>query len=76
MEKPRFRASAPPDTSGEPEGWSELQEQARNELDPRKLEEIIAEMNRLLSECEKRAAAGEMPNPASHHSKGKQIQIQ
>jgi hypothetical protein len=44
--------------SGEPEGWRELQERARNELDSRKLEAIIAEMNRLLSEREKQAAAG------------------
>jgi hypothetical protein len=46
---------------GEPEGWRELQERARNERDPRKLEAIIAEMNRLLNECEKKAAALEAP---------------
>ena len=46
-----------PDLSREPEGWRELQERARNEKDPRKLEVIIAEMNRLLSEYEKKAAA-------------------
>jgi hypothetical protein len=52
-----------PDLPGEPEGWRELQERAKSERDPRKLEAIIAEMNRLLSECEKRAAAGEAPRP-------------
>jgi hypothetical protein len=30
-----------------------------------KLEAIIAEMNRLLTECEKKAAAGEAPRPTS-----------
>jgi hypothetical protein len=50
---------------GEPDGWRELQERARSEQDPRKLEAIIAEMNRLLGECEKEAAAGEAPRPTS-----------
>ncbi|MGO8987218.1 MAG: hypothetical protein ACLPHI_00590 [Terriglobales bacterium] len=45
-----------PDLPGEPEGWRELQERARKERDPRKLEAIIGEMNRLLSESEKKAA--------------------
>lgn len=54
-----------PDFPEEPEGWRELQERARSERDPRKLEAIIAEMNRLLSECEKRAAAGEAPHRSS-----------
>ncbi len=54
-----------PDLFEEPEGWSELQQRARSEQDPRKLEAIIAEMNRLLSEREKRAAAGEAPGPTS-----------
>ena len=75
MPKPKFRGSVPPDTSGEPEGWSELQERARKERDPRKLEELIAEMNRLLSECEKRAVAGEMPHPTSRRGSVKQIQF-
>ena len=44
------------ETSAEPEKWRELQEQARNERDPRKLEAIIAEMNQLLAECEKKAS--------------------
>jgi hypothetical protein len=50
---------------GEPDGWRELQQRAQSERDPRKLEAIIAEMNRLLSECEKKAAAGEQPYPTS-----------
>ena len=53
---------------GEPEGWRELQERARNERDPRKLEAIIAEMNRLLSECEKKAANGKGPPSTSRLS--------
>ena len=52
-----------PDLFDEPEAWRDLQEQARNERDPKKLEAIIAEMNRLLGECEKKAAAGEAPRP-------------
>jgi len=44
------------ETSAEPEKWRELQEQARAERDPKKLEAIIAEMNQLLTECEKKAS--------------------
>ena len=65
MPKTKFGESDLPNLPGEPEGRRELQERARNERDPRKLEAIIAEMNRLLGECEKRAAAGETPRPAS-----------
>ncbi|HKM47327.1 MAG TPA: hypothetical protein VJX69_07050 [Terriglobales bacterium] len=61
----KFGESEWPDIPGEPEGWRELQERARSERDPIKLEAIIAEMNRLLSECEKKAAAGEAPRPTS-----------
>jgi hypothetical protein len=64
-----------PDTSGEPEGWRELQERARNERDPRKLEAIIAEMNQLLSECEKKAASGEAPHPTSQRATAKPTPI-
>jgi hypothetical protein len=64
-----------PDLPDEPEGWRELQKRARNEPDPRKLEAIIAEMNELLSEHEKRAAArstaNEAPQPASQPEKAK-----
>ena len=60
---------------GEPEGWRELQERARSERDPRKLEAIIAEMNRLLTECEKKAAAGEAPRPTSQRGSVKPTSI-
>ena len=55
----------------EPEGWRELQERARNERDPRKLEAIIAEMNQLLTECEKKAADGKGPRPTSRRGSPK-----
>lgn len=51
---------------GEPEGWRELQQRARNARNGKELEAIIAEMNRLLTEIEKRAATGDVPHPASH----------
>jgi hypothetical protein len=57
----KFGESEWPNLSGEPEGWRELQERAQSEQDPRKVEVIIAEMNRLLTECEKKAAADERP---------------
>lgn len=59
-----------PDFFEEPEGWRELQERARSEQDPRKLEAIIAEMNQLLTECENKVKGMEaqsVPRP----SKGK-----
>ncbi len=62
-----------PDLFGEPEGWRELQERARNERDPRKLDAIITEMNRLLSECERQAANGKKPRTTSR--RGKPISI-
>src|SRR5215470_14680386 len=42
----------------EPPGWRELQEKARRAKDARELSEVIDEMNRLLSEWEKRAEDG------------------
>jgi len=54
-----------PDLTGEPEGWRELQERARKERDPKKLEKIIAEMNQLLTECEQKAANGKKPRTTS-----------
>ncbi len=48
----------------EPEGWRELQKKARNAQSLKELDAILAEMNRLLAECEKKAAAAEAP-PAS-----------
>jgi len=58
-----------PDLFEELEGWRDLQERARNEPDPKKLEKIIAEMNQLLTECEKKAADGERPRLSSPSSK-------
>jgi hypothetical protein len=57
----------------EPEGWDELQERAQSERDPRKLEAIIAEMNALLSECEKSAANGSGGRPTSRRSNPNRI---
>jgi len=48
-----------PEVPGEPEGWRELQEKAQQETDPKKLAAIIDEMNRLLSEHEKRVRRGQ-----------------
>jgi hypothetical protein len=39
------------------------------------VEAIIAEMNQLLSECEKRAAAAEAARPASRHGSDKPSSI-
>jgi hypothetical protein len=60
-----------PDLFREPEGWRELQERARKERDPRKLEAIIAEMNRLLTEREQKAGNGngKRPRTTSRRSK-------
>jgi hypothetical protein len=71
MQKAKFGESEWPDLQGEPEGWRELQERARSEQDPRKLEAIIAEMNRLLSECEKKAAASRAPRTTSRRGSAK-----
>jgi len=60
-----------PDLFGEPEVWRELQERARNERDPRKLETIIAEMNQLLAEYEKRAGNGNSPHSTSRRGQVK-----
>jgi hypothetical protein len=71
MAKVKLGQSDWPDLFGEPEAWRDLQEQARNERDPKKLEAIIAEMNRLLGECEKKAAAGEAPRPTVRNGQDK-----
>ena len=73
MPRPKFSGAKPPDLPGGPEGWRELQQRARSEPDPRKLEVIIAEMNRLLTECEKKAAAGEIPDLALRRGSVKPI---
>jgi hypothetical protein len=49
-----------PRIAEEPEGWRELQARAKNERNPKKLEAIIAEMNQLLTECERRAATSQV----------------
>jgi hypothetical protein len=74
---PRVQSSEfePPDLPGEPEGWRELQERAQREREPRKLEAIIEEMNRLLTECEKRAVVGEGPHPTARRRVLKQTSI-
>jgi hypothetical protein len=71
----KFGESEWPDFPGEPEGWRELQERARRARDPKELEAIIAEMNRLLSECEKKAAADEEPRPTSRRGSIKPTSI-
>ena len=70
----KFGESEPPGLPGEPEGWRELQERARSARDPKELDAIIAEMNRLLTECEKKSTLGEAPHPAPRGS-GKQTSI-
>jgi hypothetical protein len=42
----------------EPEGWRDLWERAQAERDTKKLLEIIDQMNRLLSEWEKKNKSG------------------
>jgi hypothetical protein len=63
------------DLFGEPEGWSELQARARSEHDARKLKAIIAEMNRLLGECEKKANGNQAPRPALRRGSAKWTSI-
>lgn len=41
----------------EPQGWRKLWEQAQRERDPKKLDAIIKQVNRLLTEYENRALA-------------------
>ena len=64
-----FDESEQPILPGEPEGWRELQNRARSARNARELDSVIAEMNRLLAECEKKSAAGQaMPTPSQHGS--------
>jgi hypothetical protein len=56
----------------EPKGWRQLQERAQREQDPKKLAEIIDEMNQLLTEHEKAAAKDEKPTPRSERERPKQ----
>jgi len=71
----KFGESEWPDLPGEPEGWRKLQERARRARDPKELEAIIAEMNRLLSECEKKATADEAPRPTTRRGSIKPTSI-
>jgi len=42
-----------------PPGWNALQEKAREAKDPQELSDLIAEMNRMLSEYERTAGDGD-----------------
>jgi hypothetical protein len=55
----------------EPKGWRQLQERAQREKDPKKLAQIIDEMNQLLTEHEK-AAAKDKPGSPSPRDRPKQ----
>jgi hypothetical protein len=57
----------------EPEGWRELQALAKSERDPRKLEAIIAEMNQLLAEWERRSSYANLDS--NRRTPGKQLSI-
>jgi hypothetical protein len=48
----------------EPKGWRELQERAQREKDPKKLAQLIDEMNQLLTEHEKAAAKDKPASPS------------
>jgi hypothetical protein len=48
----------------EPKGWRRLQQRAQSERDPKKLAQLIDQMNQLLTEHEKAAASEK--KPASH----------
>ena len=56
----------------EPAGWRELQEKAQNERDTKKLIKIIDQMNALLTEHEKRVAAGERSEQPLESAEGNQ----
>ncbi len=45
----------------EPEGWRPLWERAQQEKEPKKLAELIDQLNQLLTEHEKAAAQEEQP---------------
>ncbi len=67
MPGPEFNESDEP-LPGEPEGWRELQRRARSARNVQELEAIIAEMNQLLTDVEKKAATGDAPHPAPRGS--------
>jgi hypothetical protein len=53
----------------EPKGWKCLQELAQREKDPRRLAQIIDQMNQLLTEQERAAADEERPSARSSRRK-------
>jgi hypothetical protein len=71
MPKPNFGETGTPNLPEEPEGWRILQERARNARDPRELEAVIAEINQLLTESERKASGGEGPPPGSRRRSAK-----
>ena len=65
MRDAKFSSGDWPDYFEEPEHWRQLQERARSERDPRKLEAIIAEMNQLLTDFENKAKGNHRQRTAS-----------
>jgi len=49
----------------EPKGWRKLWEEAQHEKDPKRLAELIDQMNRLLTQHEKAAAREETKSGTS-----------
>ncbi len=56
----------------EPRGWRKLWEAAQRETDPKKLVELIEQMNQLLAEHEKAAAEETKPGTRSLDERPKQ----
>ena len=48
------RSESGPVLPDEPEGWHALQEKLRDEKDPKKFAELVDQVNRLLTEWEKK----------------------
>jgi hypothetical protein len=56
----------------EPKGWRRLQERAQREKDPKKLAQIIDQMNQLLTEHENAAAKEEKPTSRAQRERSKE----
>ena len=56
----------------EPKGWRQLQQRAQREKDPKKLAQIIDQMNQLLTEHENAAAKEERPASRAQRERSKQ----
>ncbi len=56
----------------EPEGWRSLWERAQQEKDPKKLAELIDQLNQLLTEHEKAAPEEEKPINRTKRARSKQ----